>query len=159
MSPGRASDPWNEIGRARAVRPPQTDEFLRIRDFPGGSANDRGDIGLLRALLAERDRRLADKEREIVALRRRLALLAAERRLAARHPASRESETAVARDRLATVKRSIGRLLDFCADIMLAPPSPNEQRPAIAERAAAEQALLRRIPRRYDLVARADERF
>jgi hypothetical protein len=109
------------------------------------------ELALLREMLSERDRRIADKDATIDALRQRLAAVEEERRTMLRQLsamlAERQSEGGWRR----TV-RIFGRLLDLGAALTLAPPLRAAQGVAAAdssERARAEKALLELIARSH----------
>jgi hypothetical protein len=112
----------------REVRPLQTAELHLLRparDVTPSRTDPPGDAVTLRALLAERERRLAEKDEVIIELRHRLIVAEAERLIMVQRLCTRAREPGPRR--LKGTMQAVGRLLDFCADMMLPPPIPEMQ--------------------------------
>jgi hypothetical protein len=118
------------------------------------------EIGLLRELLSDRDKRIAEKDGVIDDLRRRLAAADAERHAMQRRPTGLSTDRR-AGGRMRGAAEALGRLLDAVLAAPIEPPSrPAPQataRPADAHQAArarAERALLEQIARHHQQRAR-----
>jgi hypothetical protein len=106
------------------------------------------EIGLLRELLSDRDKRVTDKDRVIDQLRRQLAAADAERR------AMQRWLIALSTDRRAGAVRALGRVFEGVLAALIEPASPAQratERLATAQddRARAEKALLEQIARHH----------
>jgi hypothetical protein len=126
----------------REVRPLQTAELHLLRparDIAPNIADTPGDVAMLRALLAERESRLAEKNGVIIELRQRVIVAEAERRMMARQLIVRAAAEPVQRRRKGTFQ-ALGRLLDFCAEMMLPPPPIPEKQPRIEPDGAHDAA-------------------
>ena len=121
------------------------------------------EIGLLRELLSDRDKRIADKDGVIDGLRRRLAAADAERNATQRRLTGLLMERR-ASGRLRRAVEALGRVLDAVLTAPIEPPSrlarQMTEHPAAsheAARALAEQALLEQIARHHRRWARRGE--
>jgi hypothetical protein len=130
--------------------------YPRIGQQAGaGHGDPLREIELLRELLAERDKRITDRDTTIDALRCRLAAADEERRAASRKLMVLLSDKR-AGGVAGNAMRALGRVLDCFADMLRLPPTipAQEQRTmhdadGDAAREVAEKALLEQIARHH----------